>query len=937
MSYDYQFHEAIHLHVKGRIDPEDAQRQKRTAQALLRRLKFTPGQILADEVGMGKTFVALAVAASVHLNDRQHRPVVIMVPPGLRPKWERDLDTFRGACLAPEVQGSFRGAAVSDAVSFLKLLDDPAERRNSIIIVEHGTMQSGKRLADPWIKLAVIQRATKNRWGAESMRSSIAGLAAELLRQGVRKLPDEKWLDLLQSSTTMWKDQLDLPDDPVPDAVMNVLEKVELGEVWNALYDLPERKTDTWKSRVNIARSRLGEAINKLWQDCIAKLNLSIPLLILDEAHHLKNSETKLASLFHAKEAADDADEVSRGTLTGAFERMLFLTATPFQLGHQELCSVLDRFNAISWNQSTAPVDLNGSTITSAQFIEQLNELRDALDAFQSAAVRFDANWGQLRREHMTINGISFSDHDSWWNLVMTGRDVPEPVHKVRERFQNTLEYKDNAEEKISAFVIRNLRSRTLPKKDLGEYPILRREKLAGRSIIDNQPNDYAPGLSVEGAALLPFLLAARATALSPTSRPVFAEGLASSFSAFLDTRSSANTTVQDGDADHASEEDEGRLNVAGSSNIGWYVTHMEKSIRTEIGSELIHPKVAATVNRAIALWKAGEKVLVFCHYLATGRELRSRISRAMQEEIQRLAVEKTGLSDVEAMNRLEHFGDGFYRGALMRSCNEQVGKLVAPYNEQLSEFIGDIQDIVRRYLRTPSFLVRFFPLDSINGIDDPVAYAFAKADQSGMTLTEILNHFIEFLAVRCGKEERRRYLETLLGSKTGALGVLDVESVAGEESAGSENVLPNVRLANGTIRKETREKLMLAFNTPFYPEILVASQVMSEGVDLHHYCRHIIHHDLCWNPSSLEQRTGRVDRIGAKVERCRKPVQVYLPYVAETQDQKMYQVVMDRDRWFNVMMGESYSADARSLEKFCERIPLPESAATELTFRLNG
>ena len=43
------------------------------------------------------------------------------------------------------------------------------------------------------------------------------------------------------------------------------------------------------------------------------------------------------------------------------------------------------------------------------------------------------------------------------------------------------------------------------------------------------------------------------------------------------------------------------------------------------------------------------------------------------------------------------------------------------------------------------------------------------------------------------------------------------------------------------------------------------------------------------WNPSTLEQRTGRIDRIGAKVERCGRPVHVYLPYVAETQDEKMY------------------------------------------------
>jgi superfamily II DNA/RNA helicase len=127
----------------------------------------------------------------------------------------------------------------------------------------------------------------------------------------------------------------------------------------------------------------------------------------------------------------------------------------------------------------------------------------------------------------------------------------------------------------------------------------------------------------------------------------------------------------------------------------------------------------------------------------------------------------------------------------------------------------------------------------------------------------------------------------------------------------------------------------MLTFNTPFFPEILVASSVLAEGVDLHLNCRHVIHHDLCWNPSTLEQRTGRVDRIGAKAERCCRPVRSYLPYVSETQDEKMYRVVTDRERWFNVVMGESFRLDARSLEQIAERVPLPAAAAAELAFRL--
>ena len=76
----------------------------------------------------------------------------------------------------------------------------------------------------------------------------------------------------------------------------------------------------------------------------------------MDEAHHLKNPDTQLASLFRSEESQQDAEEFKAlGALGGVFERMLFLTATPFQLGHGELCSVLERFGAIRWGSAQSP------------------------------------------------------------------------------------------------------------------------------------------------------------------------------------------------------------------------------------------------------------------------------------------------------------------------------------------------------------------------------------------------------------------------------------------------------------------------------------------------------------------------------------------------------------------------------------------------------
>jgi len=221
---------------------------------------------------------------------------------------------------------------------------------------------------------------------------------------------------------------------------------------------------------------------------------------------------------------------------------------------------------------------------------------------------------------------------------------------------------------------------------------------------------------------------------------------------------------------------------------------------------------------------------------------------------------------------------------------------------------------------------------------EEEMEKALSTEDGSGMMLRDVLKDFFAFLLKRCGADERDRYITALDSIQTGSLRGADVLRTFGEDEVQgdrSESFVPNVRLVNGQTKQETRQKLMLTFNTPFFPEILVASSVMAEGVDLHLSCRHVIHHDLCWNPSTLEQRTGRIDRIGAKIERCGESICVFLPFIAETQDEKMYRVVMDRERWFKVVMGEKYKVDARTTEEMAERLPLPIAAADELRFDL--
>jgi hypothetical protein len=208
---------------------------------------------------------------------------------------------------------------------------------------------------------------------------------------------------------------------------------------------------------------------------------------------------------------------------------------------------------------------------------------------------------------------------------------------------------------------------------------------------------------------------------------------------------------------------------------------------------------------------------------------------------------------------------------------------------------------VFRRMLMADEFLIRY-----LAGVDK-----------------EVSEKWVDFLARRyeeklAGQEESLRdrvtaYLETLLR-------VQDNPAVlAGYLDAGKNKNA--VQLVQGSTPH--RDRYFLGFNTPYRPEILIATQVGQEGIDLHRECRHVIHHDLWWNPAVVEQRTGRVDRIGSKVERERRAnggaqsatLDVAVPYLGATYDERVFEEVHRRAELFEVTMGGDVHVDGRGID----------------------
>jgi superfamily II DNA or RNA helicase len=73
-----------------------------------------------------------------------------------------------------------------------------------------------------------------------------------------------------------------------------------------------------------------------------------------------------------------------------------------------------------------------------------------------------------------------------------------------------------------------------------------------------------------------------------------------------------------------------------------------------------------------------------------------------------------------------------------------------------------------------------------------------------------------------------------------------------------------------GTLPPEERELRVNALTDHDGPRLLIATDCLSEGINLQEGFTAVVHYDLAWNPTRHEQREGRVDRFGQRADTVR-------------------------------------------------------------------
>ena len=81
--------------------------------------------------------------------------------------------------------------------------------------------------------------------------------------------------------------------------------------------------------------------------------------------------------------------------------------------------------------------------------------------------------------------------------------------------------------------------------------------------------------------------------------------------------------------------------------------------------------------------------------------------------------------------------------------------------------------------------------------------------------------------------------------------------------------------------------------------EIMIATEAAAEGINLQ-FCSLVINYDLPWNPMSVEQRIGRIDRIGQK-----KDMNIYSLATKDTMEEYVVDLIINKMCCVGLIIGE--------------------------------
>lgn len=890
------------------VDHATAALQTKTCRQVIEMLQTIPGIIIGDDVGMGKTYIAIS-AAMCFLDSYPNKKVIIVTPSWLlNAKWYQDIRNF--------IEKNLH----SDRVQL---------RESDVIEIKQssGTYISQIANAAKVGKIILIPINVLSSMGWKYEKGFF--ISCWFKHRCLQGIAREKILKALGGD-------------------VNKFDPEEFGDMGITYQDIPDSwyaEMDRIYSEEGISDDGINHIVNSLKELRYKAINKVMPessLFILDEAHKMKNEETVKR---RALEAA----------VNHKFEKGIFLTATPFQLGEGELRSVLELFKSATVSQK----ELERFNDRVEKLFIEMNNYQDKIRLFEDYVHNLSADEG-IQLETVIRTGVKnniesnvIETYDLYQRLIEQ-KNILESV--MKRLIIRNLKKKDEYRNEVIGSLNNNDKS-GIPLSNEAYVPFALFEKAiyqimekGEQTFIANVKHSFTSSFeAVENGSIYTKDLQAinmlKKIELGQVVHPKLndvANEVATAlmngektllFCDRIDTVNSLKISLNkrlsrsyDREVKKLFPENKTKgfdnycRRFYNKQDISWFLLQ-----ENYIHSVLFPVMEICGINKR-EIPKASdifeEVTKLYKRYNVTAKANYMYIKRI----IEHIVFIKTLAKDSEWKSKLLCFPE------LLKTINIILGRnyIVLGLKLEKDSDEEDISDDDAKPRSISKTLIR--EMINYKGIWHVYHEQLNKLpaferDQLVSSMIKFLRRDKRFfIKLRHTKEDYPDKDDSFLINKTFGRGsLLDwenafqrfLEQYCNETAANANREEMRLGLSNsdvvatisGNTGNEARKKIKAGFNTPFYPQILIATSIMQEGIDLQVECKRVFHYDLEWNPASMEQRVGRIDRIGSLISKLRQKekevtLDVYYPYIKNTIDESIYNTVKEREKWFNLILG---------------------------------